>query len=106
MKRLILAIALVVAISSQASAGSLSFQIVATPGTVTKTYTISDADVQRIVNAYQSGANSGVNGTATRLQVLQFWIQSLVAETVTTVNIYAQNAAVQALPPIVPVNPQ
>lgn len=101
-----LIVALFVLIAGPVHAGSLSFQIVATAGTVTKTYTISDTDVQRIVNAYQAGANSGVNGTATRNQVLQFWITGFIAETTAAVNTSEQNAAVQALPPIVPVNPQ
>lgn len=87
-------------------AGSLTFQIVATAGTVTKTYVISDTDVQRIINAYQTAANVSVNGAASRNQVLQFWVQGFIAETIGTVNSVEQNSAIQSLPPIAPINPQ
>lgn len=38
-----------------------------------KTYTLADADMDRVVAAYQQHGNVAVNGTATRAQVLA-WV--------------------------------
>lgn len=39
------------------------------PYPLTKTYTVADADIDKIVTAYQDDANVIVNGTATKAQV-------------------------------------
>ena len=60
-------------------AGTITVQVVETGQTTqTKTYTVADADIDKIVAAYQSGANVSVNGTATRAQVLLYWITTLL----------------------------
>jgi hypothetical protein len=49
--------------------------------TVSKTYNMADADMDAIIAAYQSEANTSINGTATRAQVLNYitltWMKSL-----------------------------
>lgn len=53
--------------------GTITIQVVETgQTTLTKTYTVADADIDKIVAAYQSAANVSVNGTATRAQVLNY----------------------------------
>lgn len=51
--------------------GSISFTVTETgKPDATKSYTVPDADIDRMVAAYQSDANVDINGTATRGQVL------------------------------------
>lgn len=73
--------------------------------TLTKTYTLPDANVDLLVNAYQSVGNTSVNGTATRAQVLLAWVQQFIANTVSTVTSYQQQTAINALPPVTPIAP-
>jgi hypothetical protein len=67
----------------------------------TKTYTLSDADLNRIVASYQQKANTAIGGTATRVQVLA-WIfdNVLVKEMQLQV---AQKETVPAVPGTPPV---
>lgn len=74
---LLLAALLLCAVPAQA--GTISIQVAeAGFATQTKTYTVADADIDKIVAAYQPGANVSVNGTATRAQVLLYWLQTLL----------------------------
>lgn len=43
-----------------------------TDGTVAKAFTVPDAHITRWVAAHQVEANASINGTATRLQVLNY----------------------------------
>jgi hypothetical protein len=66
-------------ITSPALAGSLTVTVAETGQTTqSKTYTVADADVDKVVATYQSGANVSVNGTATRAQVLLYWLQTVL----------------------------
>jgi hypothetical protein len=79
--------------------GSISFTITQTskPDAI-KTYTVPDADVDRLVAAYQSDANVSVNGTATRAQVLLYvaaqWISQIKAKVKSVETTTAQAAVV------------
>lgn len=80
--------------------GVLTFQIVnPTDGTLTKAYnSFSDAHITNWIAAYQSAANMSVNGTATRVQVLDYIITQTVNSWVTaTVQFNAANAAKTAV---------
>jgi hypothetical protein len=80
--------------------GSISFQVVETgQTTLTKTYTLADSQVDRLVAAYQVAANASISGTATRAQVLNFWVQGLVNETVQQVQNVETAALIQAVVP-------
>lgn len=105
--RAIVVIALLL-FAESALAGSISIQVVETgQTTLTKTYsTIPDANIDRIVAAYQSAANTSVNGTATRAQVLNYWVTQFITKTIADVAASESNAAEQALPAIAPINPQ
>lgn len=79
---------------------TISLQVVETgQATSTKTYTIPDAQMDRIVTAYQSAANTSINGTATRAQVLNYWANQLiqVATVQYVLGIEQQTATVTAL---------
>lgn len=85
---------------------SISFQVAETgQSTLTKTYSLPDANVDLLVQAYQQQANTAINGTANRTQVLQNWVQGLVTETVQNVTAYQQQAAIAALPAVTPISP-
>ena len=77
--------------------GTLTFTVVETgQTTLTKTYTIADADIDKTVAAYQSAANVSINGLATRAQVLNYWTQTTIAA------IKAQVQSAQTIPAVVP----
>lgn len=102
---------LIAAISAMALtpavAGSVSIQITeAGFSNATKTYTIADSDIDRIIAAYQQPANIVVNGTATRGQVLLTWVQQFIDGTKTTVSTFEKQQAISAVPTPTPINPQ
>jgi hypothetical protein len=68
-----------------------------TPPTVSKTYTLSDADMDAAVAAYQQGANTAINGTATRNQVLSYMFDTLIVKAM-----QAQVQSHQTTAPVVP----
>ncbi len=89
---------------SPAHAGSITFTLVQGGfGNLAKTYTVTDAEIVRIIAAYQSAANTAVNGTATRVQVLNYWLGTLIADTVDIVKTAEQPVAP---PPPTPIKPQ
>jgi len=47
--------------------------------TLSKTYTLADADMDAMVQAYQPLANIAVNGTATRAQVFAYLVGTWAA---------------------------
>lgn len=73
--------------------------------TLTLNLTVTDAEVDRIVAAYQAAANTAVNGTATRNQVLQYVRQLVIRNLKSDVRTFEVGAAIAALPPISEVNP-
>lgn len=84
--------------------GTISIHLVETgQTTLTKTFTLPDAQIDRLVLAYQSAGNTAINGTATRAQVLNAWANSLMASTVQQVSSFEQ--AVAAALAAAPINP-
>lgn len=85
--------------------GTITFQVVETGQiTGTKTFTVPDAHIDRLVVAYQSAANTSINGSATRLQVLNYWANLLMSQTVSYVqSIETSNATTTAVATIVPI---
>ncbi len=93
--------------SAPAYAGSISVTITETNfANATKTYVIADADVDRIIAAYQAAANTNINGNASRAQVLLYlskrWMATLTAEVVS----YEAQKARDAVVVPNPINPQ
>jgi len=85
---------------------TITFQVAETgQTTATKTYTLPDSQVDRLVVAYQSLGNAAVGGTATRAQVLNAWANQLIQLTVTYVGNAEQQAAIAAVPPVSPITP-
>lgn len=90
-------------LSTAAHAGSITFQIVQGGfANANRTYTLSDAEIARIIVAYQRDANVSVNGTATRAQVLNYWMQQFIQGTISKV----QSAETVPVAPPTPINPQ
>lgn len=90
-----------------ARAGSINIQIVESgQPNATKSYSVPDGDIDRIVAAHQQAANIAVNGTATRAQVLLTWVQRFMDGTKTTVSTFEKQQAVSAVPDPVPINTQ
>lgn len=102
------AIAFFLLAASPVWAGALTVQVVeGGQPNATKVVTLTDAEIDRIVSAFQGPANISVNGTATRAQVLNYWItQTLLVSTVASVLSFEQQKAIAALPVAVPINPQ
>lgn len=74
--------------------------------TANKTYTMSDAEWDRIVAAYQSDANVSVNGTATYVQVLLYIFNTvLIAAMTAKAKSFEAAAAIAAVPPPTPIVP-
>jgi hypothetical protein len=78
---------------------TITFQVVETgQTTATKTYTLPDANVDRLVLAYQQKGNVLINGAATRAQVLLAWATEMINNTIASVlNFESQNATSTAL---------
>jgi hypothetical protein len=84
--------------------GSIAFQVTQTGQTThNRSVNVADADITRIITAYQPGANTNVNGTATRTQVLNFWISTMMQGSKAFVQSSEQAAQIAALPPILPI---
>ena len=86
--------------------GSITLTLVGdvTVGTKTKTYAISDADVNRWIAVLKTKANPVVNGTATIAQACVVWADSIVAQAkadVAAAELASAQAAVVAPAPIV-----
>lgn len=108
MRRIALALLLALVVHP-AWAGTITFQVVQTgQTTATKNYTIPDAQIDRMVAAYQVAANASVNGTATRAQVLNYIANQIIQGTIVqyVLGIETQNAEAAAVSGITPINPQ
>lgn len=90
-----------------AFAGSITFQV-AEGGqpTLTKTYSLLDSEIDRLVAALQQAANTSINGTATRAQVLNYWVQNFMDSNVVTVKSFEKEQAVKAVPDPTPIAPK
>lgn len=107
MKKVLLALLVLCFAVDNALAGSIAFQVVRTgQSTVSRTFTMSDADVDRLVAAYQARANVAVNGTASRTQVIMFWFSSVMDATKQSVASTERQNAIDALPVTPPIDPQ
>lgn len=86
---------------------TISFQVAETgQTTATKTYTLPDAQLDRMIAAYQQGANTSINGTATRAQVLNYWSQVVIAAAVAQVQAFeTQQATTTATSSVTPITP-
>ena len=82
--------------------GTITFTVTETSKPdATKTYNVADADIDRMVAAYQQDANTDINGTATRSQVLLYiaktWLKD-AQQKVSSKEYAAAQAAVQPVP--------
>lgn len=92
---------------SPASAGSISITVVqGGAANVTKNYTVLDADIDRIVAAYQVDANKDLNATANKAQVLLYLTKRWMAEIAADVKSAERQKAQDAIVVPAPVNPQ
>lgn len=108
MKKMFVALVLAL-IAVPAFAGSITFQVVETgQTTATKTYSIPDAQIDRMVAAYQVAANASIGGAASRAQVLNFianqLIQGIIVQYVLGIETQVADDAARAS--VTPINPQ
>lgn len=102
-----LALAAVLWPAGAAHAGSVTITVAQTTNpNVTKSYTIADADIDRIVSAYQTAANVSINGTATKAQVMLYLTNLWMGEITAAVKAYDMDKATKAIVAPTPVNPQ
>lgn len=88
--------------------GTITFSVAETGfSTATKNYSIPDAQVDRMIAAYQVAANASVNATASRGQVLSYIADQVVKGTIPAyvLGIEQQNATATALASITPITP-
>lgn len=65
-----------------------------------------DSELDRMIASYQSAANTSVNGTATRVEVLNFWVESIInAGTASTKSFETQQAVAEATAKVKPITP-
>lgn len=67
--------------------------------TISLTYTVSTADQNRVVAAYQSDANTDINGTASPAQVLAYLTKAVKNEVIAKVQSFEKGVAVAAIVP-------
>jgi hypothetical protein len=85
--------------------GTLTVTFATSAATVfTRNFAIPDADLNRIVAAYQNGANGALNGTATPQQVATFIVQGWINEMANNVISFGTQAALAAVAPIAPIS--
>lgn len=106
-----LAVALLLLAASTAHAGTITVTVVTAgspcnAGACNKTFTDTDANLAKIVVAYQQGCNTSINGNCTALQVIKYWIDQVVAKTVQDVQADQVQKQLNALAPPTPINPQ
>lgn len=92
-----------------ALAGTITFQVVeAGQTTATKNYAIPDAQIDRMVAAYQVAANASVGGAASRAQVLNYIANQIIQGTIVqyVLGIETQAAEASAVSSVTPINPQ
>lgn len=83
--------------------GSITFQVIgsAAVGTKTKTYAVSNGDIDRLVTCWQTlGATQGAP-SPTIAQALLAWADGMMSDTKSTVLQFEREAAAAAIAPIV-----
>jgi hypothetical protein len=68
--------------------------------TASKTYTLADADMDKAIAAYQQAANSSINGTANRNQVLNYMFDTLIKDSIQAAVQQSNTIPAQVPPPI------
>jgi hypothetical protein len=113
MKYFILAILIILIIPfiGPAKAGTITVTIVTASGvcspSCTKTYTDTDANLARIIPAYQGACNIKLIGVCTPIQVLVSWFDGVIASVVSQVTtIEKNNLSNTATSGYTPINPQ
>lgn len=87
-------------------ASTITFQVTQTGfPNANRVFNLQDSEVNRMVAAYQSAANAAINGTATRAQVLNYWVSSVMRDTIEFIRSTEVQVAVAAIPPVTPINP-
>lgn len=110
MKTTVVFAAFLIAMLSAANAGSIAITVTAGSGACaggcTKNYTDTDANLGKIVSTYQIYCNAKLNAPCSPGQVITFWMDQLVANTVSDVTSFdktsLQNAATSNYTPINP----
>lgn len=105
--RMILAL-LFILFTGVANAGSITVTISSNGNPdVVRAYNIPDADIGRIIAAWQIEANAANNAPANRVFVLRYWImEQFIRPTIARVKSVERQTAVDAVPEPAPINPQ
>jgi hypothetical protein len=106
-----LAVLIALLFLNPAQAGTVTITVVTASGTCspscTKTYTDTDANLARIVPAYQAICNAKLGSVCTPIQVLVSWFDGVIASTVSQVTtIEKNNLSTTAISGYAPINPQ
>jgi hypothetical protein len=72
---------------------TIAFQVTSGLGNLTRSKTVTDAHLTRLVAAYQSEANTAINGTATNAQVITYLLDNTVADWIAKVKAYESQQA-------------
>lgn len=82
--------------------GSVTFQIIGdgTVGTLSKTYTVSNADVNRHVTAWKSRIATAIVPSPTTPNAMLAWADSMMAASVSIIQDSERAAAANAITPI------
>lgn len=64
-----------------------------------------DSHLDRMIASYQSAANTSINGTATRNQVLLYWAQTIIDVGTANTKQFETQQAIAAVPPVSPITP-
>ena len=84
--------------------GSIAFDVTQGANSYNKSYTVPDADIDRLVAAYQYDANQDINGTATEAQVLLYVVKTWVNAAKEKVSSYETEQQQQALTAPAPIS--
>jgi hypothetical protein len=83
---------------------TIAFQVTSGLGNLTRSKTVTDAHLVRLVAAYQAEANSAINGTATNAQVITYILDQTVVGWIAKVKAYeAQQATATAVAGVTPI---
>jgi hypothetical protein len=75
---------------------SISLQVTSGLGNLTRSKTVTDAHLTRLVAAYQAEANASINGTATNAQVITYIWNNAVSQWIAKVKAYEDSQAAEA----------
>lgn len=111
MKKFIASLVLLCGLSLAVQAGTINITVTTAgapcSGGCVKSYTDTDANLGKIITAYQVACNAKNNGPCTSVQVLSFWADQMVAATVQAVTSNDQQALQSAATSgYTPINPK